>query len=184
MSATSPITPDTHVTIRYALFEDVSPGASAADPAEEPITVSYIHGYGQVLPAIEQALEGKAQGNHLSVTAEPEDAFGPHDEDGVFEIEKDGLDGAADLRAGEEVVATGPEGEVFMRIVEVRDETLLVDTNHPLAGKRVRFEVEILEVRPATDDEIEEAQAELDAHDDACGCGQDHSLVQLKKSPN
>lgn len=183
MPATSPISPDTHVTIRYALFEDASSNGPDA-PAEEPITVSYVHGYGQVLPAIERALEGKGPGNHLSVLADPEDAFGPHDEDGIFEIEKDGLEGASDLTVGEEVVASGPEGEIFLRVIEVRDETLLVDTNHPLAGKRVRFEVDVLEVRPATDEEIEEAQAELDAHDDACGCGHDHSLVQIKKAPN
>lgn len=178
MSAAS-IVPDSHVTIRYALFEEP---ASPGGPPEEPVTVSYVHGYGQVLPAIENALEGKGAGIHLSVTAEPDEAFGPHDADGVFEIEKEGLDGAADLTAGEEVVASGPEGEIFMRVVEVRDETLLVDTNHPLAGKRVRFEVDVLDVRPATESEIEEAQAELDAHDDACGCGHDHSLVQIGKS--
>jgi FKBP-type peptidyl-prolyl cis-trans isomerase SlyD len=174
------IVPDTHVTIRYALFEE-EPAEGASGTPDEPVTVSYVHGYGQVLPAIEHALEGKAAGVHLTVTAEPEDAFGPHDADGVFEIEKEGLEGASDLTAGEEVVANGPEGEMFMRVVEVRDETLLVDTNHPLAGKRVRFEVEVIDVRPATESEIEEAQAELDAHGDACGCGHDHSLVQLGK---
>jgi FKBP-type peptidyl-prolyl cis-trans isomerase SlyD len=168
-----PIAPDTHVTIRYALFEaDGQPEPGAPD--EEPITVSYVHGYGQVLPAIEKGLTGRESGVHVTITAEAADAFGPYESEGLFEIEKDGLDGAGDLTEGEEVVASGPEGEIFMRVIEVRPDTLVVDTNHPLAGKRVRFEVDVLDVRPATEDEIEDAQAELDSHGDACGCGHDH----------
>jgi FKBP-type peptidyl-prolyl cis-trans isomerase SlyD len=165
-----PIAADAHVTIRYSIAEATG---APLEEADEPVTVSYVHGYGQVLPAIEAALDGKTAGSHLTVTAGPDEAFGPHEPNGVFEIEKDGLEGAADLTPGEEVVATGPDGEIFMRIVEDRGDSLLVDTNHPLAGKSVRFEVDVLDVRPATEGEIEEAQAELD--DDACGCGHDHS---------
>ncbi len=172
----APIAADTHVTIRYFILEEAVGKDGVAGweeaPDEEPVTVSYVHGYGQVLPAIETALAGKTAGDHLTFTAGPEDAFGPHEAAGVFEIDKDGLDGAADLSAGEEVVATGPDGEIFMRIVEVRESSLLVDTNHPLAGKNVKFELDILEVRAATEGEIEEAQAQLD--DGGCGCGHDH----------
>jgi FKBP-type peptidyl-prolyl cis-trans isomerase 2 len=60
-----------------------------------------------------------------------------------------------------------------MRVLEVRPETLVVDTNHPLAGKVVRLEVAVLAVRDATDEENAEARAELEA--DACGCGQAHN---------
>lgn len=173
----APILADAHVTIRYficeeALGKDGSPSWETSE-GQEPVTVSYVHGYGQVLPAIEAALVGKAAGDHVSFTTAPDDAFGPHEAAGVFEIEKDGLDGAADLTPGEEVVATGPDGEIFMRILEVRDSSLLVDTNHPLAGKNLKFELDVLDVRPATEDEIEEAQAELD-DEGGCACGHDH----------
>jgi FKBP-type peptidyl-prolyl cis-trans isomerase SlyD len=182
------IAPDTHVTIRYALFEADGPSAAAEAPGDEPITVSYVHGYGQVLPAIENGLTGRDNGAHVTITAEAAEAFGPYESEGLFEIEKDGLDGADDLTEGEEVVASGPDGEIFMRVIEVRPDTLVVDTNHPLAGKRVRFEVDVLDVRPATEDEIEEAQAELDAHHslengDACGCGHDHGGASPDESP-
>ncbi len=186
---TATVLPDTYVTIEYALFEDGHGGpASGADP----VKVSYVHGYGQVLPIMERALSGKSVGDRLTVVAAPEDAFGLHEADGVFEIDRDGLEGAADLSAGDEIVATTDEGDMVLRIVEVREDALLVDTNHPLAGCRVRFDVRVIDVRPATEAEIEEAQAELD-HEEACGCGAVHSapgspaaapLVQIQPKKN
>lgn len=181
MSEAPVISPDHHVTIRYSIFEE---GAEEASPGAEDLTETYVHGYGQVFPAIERGLEGKTQGTHVSVLAEADEAFGPREDEGVFELDKDGLDGASELSPGEEVVASGPEGDILMRILEVRPETLLVDTNHPLAGKRVRFEVDVVAVRPATEEEIEEAQEDLDEDGDACGCGHDHSPSDPHEEPN
>jgi FKBP-type peptidyl-prolyl cis-trans isomerase SlyD len=166
------IGPDTHVTISYTLFDQE--GTQVTDDGER-VTISYVHGYGQILPALERGLAGEARGTHLSVVAEPEDAFGPHESDGVFEIDREGLEleGGEKLEPGVEVVASGPDGEFLMRVLEVRPDSLLVDTNHPLAGKRVRFEVDVLEVRAATDVEVEEAQRSAEDDDD-CGCGHPH----------
>jgi len=169
LPALQTIVPDTHVTIRYAIFEE---GEKEATPGAEDLTETYVHGYGQVFPALERGLEGAKKGAHISVVAEPDDAFGPREQEGIFEIEKDGFEGSDDLSVGEEIVASGPEGDVLMRVLEIKAETVLVDTNHPLAGKRVRFEVDVVDVRPATEEEIEEAQEELDA--EPCGCGHAH----------
>lgn len=165
------IAPDVFVTIRYSIFED---GESTATPGAEELIESYVHGYGQVFTALEKGLEGKLSGAHVSVVAEPDEAFGQHEAEGVFEVDKEGLEGSEELVVGEEVVASGPEGDILMRVVEVRPDTLLVDTNHPLAGKRVRFEVDVVEVRAASDEEIEEAQQEAE-EDGPCGCGHDHA---------
>lgn len=179
------IAPDHHVTIRYSIFED---GQTDVTPGAEDLTDTYVHGYGQVFPAIEQGLVGQRSGAHVSVLADAEDAFGPHDAEGIFEVDKEGLEGSSELTPGEEVMASGPEGDILMRVLEVREDSLLVDTNHPLAGKRVRFEVDIVEVRPATEEELEDAQEELES-DGPCGCGHEHSagehaaaegLVQLE----
>lgn len=170
------IGPDCHVTIAYSLFEEDSNEAiTLGDDDEQRVTVEYVHGYGQVLPALEQGLLGRRAGEAVKVSAPPEDAFGEREPDGVLEIEKEGLAGSEDLEVGEEFLASGPEGDLLMRVLEVRDDTIVVDTNHPLAGKRVRFEVEVLGVRNATEEEIAEAQAELDEAESACGCGHDHS---------
>lgn len=163
------ISADKLVELEYSLFDHVS-GDQLND---EPIRVEFVHGYEQVLPALEQGLVGLAAGQDRSLVAEPADAFGVHDKEGIFELEKGGLDGADTLEVGEEFVASGPEGDVLMRVLEVRDETLIVDTNHPLAGKTVRFAVKVLSVRDATEEEIADAQAEVEA--DACGCGEPHN---------
>jgi FKBP-type peptidyl-prolyl cis-trans isomerase SlyD len=164
------IAADVHVTINYAIFEI---GATEATPGAEKLSDTFVHGYGQVLPALEKGLLGHHAGEHVTLEAEPEDAFGTYEADGVFELDKEGLDGSETLVVGEEFMASGPEGDILMRVVEVKADSLVVDTNHPLAGKRIRFEIDVVEVRAATEEEIEEAQEDMDSG--ACGCGHDHS---------
>ena len=119
-----------------------------------------MHGYAQILPGLEAGLEGARSGERRRLTLEPEDAFGEHDPEGVLEVDRDELPGA--VRPGDEVTAESPDGTVVVwRVLEVRPEVIVVDVNHPLAGQKVRFEVEIREVRPATDAEIERARREL-----------------------
>lgn len=209
----SPIGPDSHVTISYALYEDgknepIDMGSDRSPEDDEAgadrfhTRVSYVHGYGLVLPALEKGLEGETAGTTVSVVAEPDEAFGQYEAEAIFEIDREGLEGAEDLAPGDEVLASGPDGDMMMKVVELREESLLVDTNHPLAGKRVRFEVDIIEVRPATDQEIEEAQDDYEDLADGCGCGEPHEghdhdhgeahaheepseqLVQLAKKPS
>ena len=102
-------------------------------------------------------------GDKREITVEAADAFGEHDEEGIFEVDKEDFPDAGEVTVGDEFVAQGPDGEpLAMRVVEIRAEGFLVDTNHPLAGKRVRFEVEVADVRAAEEAEIAEAQAELE----------------------
>lgn len=164
--------PDQLVTITYSVFEDGKDepwgeAGGCGDPGcshdDDGVTqVAYVHGYGLLLPALEKALEGRSTEEHLSVWAEPIDAFGEYEQEGVFELEKEGLEGSETLEVGDEFVASGPSGEAVLRVLEVRPDSLLVDANHPLAGKRVRFEVDVLSVRAATEEEVEEAAEEAE----------------------
>lgn len=167
---------DSFVTISYSIFPDGESAPMDLGENETRTTLSYVHGYGLALPALEKGLEGEAKGTQLTVEAEPAEAFGPHESDGVFEVGKEDFEDAATLKVGDELMAEGPDGEMIMRVVEIRDDSFVVDTNHPLAGKKVRFDIEIVDVRPATDEEIADAQDEAEdlAADDAC-CGHDHS---------
>jgi len=166
--------PDTFVTLSYVLFDERGEAVDRAPP-EEPLR--YIHGYAQIVPGLESAIEGMRAGEKRSVIIAPEEAFGERDDAGVFDVDKEDFPNSGEIVAGDEFLAQSPDGEpMTMRIVEVRPDSFIVDTNHPLAGQRVRFEVEVSEVREASEEEISEAQAELEAsldHDHA-SCGHDH----------
>lgn len=184
--------PDTLVTLSYVLFDERGEAVESATP-EEPL--EYIHGYAQIVPGLESALEGMKAGERRSIVVPPEEAFGARDEAGVFDVDKEDFPNSAEVVAGDEFLAQSPEGEpMTMRIVEVRADAFVVDTNHPLAGQRVRFEVEVSSVREASEDEIATAEAELEEQldDEHACCDHDHDgehthdhgeppLVQLAK---
>jgi FKBP-type peptidyl-prolyl cis-trans isomerase SlyD len=135
-----------------------------------------VHGYAQILPGLERALAGLHAGDKTEIVVEPSDAFGDHDEAGVFEVDKEDFPDSEEVGPGDEFVAHGPDGEpVAMRVLQVLPEAFLVDTNHPLAGQRVRFEVQVASVRAADETEISRAQSELEqrAHGASC-CDHDH----------
>jgi FKBP-type peptidyl-prolyl cis-trans isomerase SlyD len=128
--------------------------------AEEPL--AYVHGYAQIVPGLEKARLGAEAGEELSIVVLPEDAFGAHDPDALLEIDPNDFPEAAAAAVGGEVVATGPDGvEAVHRIVEVAEDAIIVDLNHPLAGETIRFEALVCSVRPATDEELDAAQAEM-----------------------
>lgn len=192
------IAPDTVVTVSYVLFDEQG---EAVDRATEAEPLTYVHGYAQIVPGLEQRLEGLTVGDSKSFVLEADEAFGEHDDEGVLEVDKTDFPDAGEVAAGDEFMAQGPDGEpIAMRVIEVHDDAFIVDTNHPLAGQKVRFEVTVREVRDATEEEIAEAEADLEGRaddaDDGCaghdhdgGHGHDHDhgpdpkpeLVQLTK---
>jgi len=165
------IGPDTVVTLSYVLFNE---DGEAVDRASTSEPLSYVHGYAQILPGLERALEGLHEGDRRQFTIEPSDAFGDHDDEGVFEVDKADIPDSEHVVPGDEFVAQSPDGEsISMRVVEVLPDGFVVDTNHPLAGQTVKFEVEVSSVRAASEEEITKAQAELEerasgAHDGCC----------------
>jgi FKBP-type peptidyl-prolyl cis-trans isomerase SlyD len=166
--------PDTFVTLSYVLFDEQGETVDQAT-VNEPLT--YVHGYAQIVPGLERGLTGLKAGEKREILVEPEEGFGDRDDEGVFEVDKSDFPDSAVVAPGDEFVAQGPDGEpIEMRIVEILPEAFVVDTNHPLAGQRLRFEVEVSDVRQASEEEIATAQADLEHHiggDHAC-CDHDH----------
>ena len=164
---------DAFVTVSYALFDPKGKLIERTAP-DEPLT--YVHGYSQILPGLESGLAGLAAGDKRSFTVPPEEAFGDRDEDAVIELDKRDFPKGRKLAVGDELVAEGPDGdELAMRVVSIKKDSVVVDTNHPLAGLTVRFDVVVDAVRAATADEIAEAQAELEEQlEEGCGCGEEH----------
>jgi FKBP-type peptidyl-prolyl cis-trans isomerase SlyD len=121
-------------------------GAELSPPAE----LNYLHGgYGEMLPALEQALEGKGAGESVRLQLEPEQAFGEYDPE-LLRVEPLGRYG--------EGVTVGMQIEEASRVYTVTDiagGSVVLDANHPLAGMALRFSVVILTVRSATKEEMQ-----------------------------
>jgi FKBP-type peptidyl-prolyl cis-trans isomerase SlyD len=135
----------------------------------EPTETSFVFGFGAILPALEAGIEGLPQGAKKSISIKPQDAFGERDAKAVLEVLRDEFPedvAEGDVFDAEEDEGDGPAGTpVLLRVLEVKEDTVVLDRNHPLAGQKVRFDVEVLEVRPAEDSEISAAEAALEDHD-------------------
>ncbi|HKY37672.1 MAG TPA: peptidylprolyl isomerase [Polyangiaceae bacterium] len=139
--------------------------AEGAPVEDEPSEIAFVFGYAAVLPAFENALEGTPQGARKSVTLKAEEAFGKRDPKAVLEVRRDEFpDDVAEgdvFDADEEDGPPGSTSPVLLRVLEVTPDSVILDRNHPLAGQKVRFDVEVLEVRPAEPEEISTAEAAL-----------------------
>jgi len=138
------------VTLDYTLT-DQSGEVLDTSKGDEPLI--YLHGSGNIIPGLERALLGKSQGAALQVTVQPADGYGDRDESLMQQIPKDRFDGE-DLEVGMQFQANGPEGPVLLTVVDVGDESVTVDANHPLAGRVLAFDVTVLDVRDATLEEL------------------------------
>lgn len=150
------IGPNAFVVLDYTLrLADGGEVIDASDGEDgEPIV--YVHGYGMLVPGLEAALAGLAPGAKKTVPLTAEEAFGEHDDELLLEVEKGEF--PAEVAVGDEFVAQSEDGEEeFLRVVEVRDDAVIVDGNHPLAGVAVVYDVVVREVRAATSEEIEQA---------------------------
>jgi FKBP-type peptidyl-prolyl cis-trans isomerase SlyD len=117
-------------------------------------------GYGILFPALEDKLEGLSQGASRTVLLKPEQAFGLRDPEAQVEVDRS--DFPADVAAGDCYEAEDEAGRpVLLQVLDVSEDAVLVDSNHPLAGQILRFEVEAREVRPATEAELEQAEQRL-----------------------
>lgn len=177
------IQPNARVVLEYELVDESNEVVDASSlEGGEPIV--YVHGYGMIVPGLEVGVIGLKVGDEKEVTVPPEAGFGEHDEELVLEVDREDFPRPAEVKVGDEMVAESPEGEeAVMRVLEVKDDTVVVDANHPLAGKTLRYKVKVREIREGTEAEIAEAARAFDE----AGYSKpdsDPALVQLgKKSP-
>lgn len=167
MTLATQVGPDTFVTLAYKLFDDEEGEIIESTSADEPL--QYVHGYGQLVPGLERQLEGLEVGAKRTIVVEPHEGYGEYDDEDFIELSRDEYPELGDVQVDDEIQAEGPHGEeLVLRVVGVNDDIVSLDANHPLAGTRLRFEVEILDVRPATEEEIAEAEEELELLDGCC----------------
>ena len=109
----------------------------------------YKQGQHQIIPGLEKSLAGMKVNDQKKVRVKPEEAYGPVDPKKLQEVPKEKLPPEA-LKPGTMLVARGPEGQQLpVRVSEVKDKTVVLDLNHPLAGKTLTFDVKVLDIKPA-----------------------------------
>jgi FKBP-type peptidyl-prolyl cis-trans isomerase SlyD len=112
--------------------------------------LKYTHGNNQIVPGLEKELAGMRMGEEKRVKVTPEEGYGPVDPRGFQEFPKDKIP-AEGLKVGAMLTATGPQGQqVPVRVHEIKEQTVVLDLNHPMAGKTLVFDVKVLDIQPAT----------------------------------
>ena len=137
-----------HYTLTNSEGEELDSSAGKAP-------LYYLHGFGNIIPGLEEALLGKEEGDKLSVSIPPEKGYGVRDDKNMLQVKKDQFEGVEDIKIGMEVQTQGPNGIQLFVVTKVFGDTVILDGNHPLCGETLNFDVEVLEIRDASSEEIE-----------------------------
>ena len=117
---------------------------------------AYLHGANNIIPGLENALHGKKAGDEMNVSVSPQEGYGERDDTKTQSVPKEMFPEDAEIEPGMQFHAQGPNGEaIVVNVTSVEDDAVTVDGNHPLAGVHLNFAVEIIEVRDASQEEIE-----------------------------
>ena len=135
------------VSIEYTLKLD-DKSVFDTNVGAEPLT--YVQGSRQIVPGLEKALEGMKAGESKQVTVQPEEGYGPVQKEAVMEIGKDKIPGEAQQVGAQVQGQTGDGRVVRARVAEVKDSTVVLDFNHPLAGKTLHFDVKVVNIQQKT----------------------------------
>jgi len=140
------------VSIHYTLKNDAG---SIIDSSEQAEPLVYLHGAQNIIPGLENALEGKVADDVLEVSIEAVDAYGEYKKELTEQVSSSMFEGVDKIEVGMEFQAETEQGVQVIRIAAVDGDDVTIDGNHPLAGERLHFDVSIAEVRDASADELE-----------------------------
>lgn len=147
-----PIAANKVVSIEYTLTNDEGEVLDTS-VGDEPL--EYLHGAENIVPGLEDALSGKDAGDELKVVIEPEDGYGEYMAELVGVVDRSAIEGIDELEVGMELQSETPDGDIeILTIREIDGDEVTLDGNHPLAGQRLTFQVKVVEVRDATEDEL------------------------------
>ncbi len=148
---------DRVVAIQYTIRNEDGVVIDSSE-GREPLT--YLHGYQQIVPGVENAIDGLEEGTALSLTVEPSDAYGERDPKAILVMPRSSFPDDEDLEPGTMFRAYRPDGKPFIfSVMQVSDDRVVVDANHPLAGQRLSVDVVVVSVRDATVQEIDHGHA-------------------------
>jgi len=146
------IEPNSVVTLHYTLKDN---DGKVIDYSTDG-SFLYLHGAMNIIPGLENALAGKSAGDELTVKVSPEEGYGVKEENRIQEVPKDMFDNAEEIKVGVQFHAQSPDGAaVVVTVTEVKDDSVVIDGNHALAGMELNFDVKVVDVREASAEEIE-----------------------------
>lgn len=149
------------VTIDYSLTVD----GEVLDSSEEEGPLQYLQGHKNIIPGLERELDGMKVGESKTVEVAPADGYGEIEDDAIMDVPLSEFPADIPIQAGLELEVTDNDGHIMLAtILDVGEDTVKLDTNHPLAGKTLHFEVTVRDLRKATEEEIEHGHAHANGH--------------------
>ena len=165
------ITNNSVVVMHYAVSDSEG---TLIDSSYDHKPMAIIQGTGYLIPGLEDALIGHQEGDKFEVAISSEQAYGNRHDEYVQTVPKELLQGVEELAVGTQLRASTDDGEQTVIVIDVTDDEVTVDGNHPLAGLDLSFDVDILDVRTATEEEL--AHGHIHAEGESCSSNEhDHS---------
>jgi FKBP-type peptidyl-prolyl cis-trans isomerase SlyD len=146
------IAQDSVVTLHYTLKDDTGEVLDSSSSGEP---LAYLHGHGNLVPGLEREITGKNTGDKLSVKISPADGYGEFDKALIQRVPRRSLKGIKNINVGMRLHAQTPQGPQAVTVTQIQGDMVTLDGNHPLAGKNLNFDIEITDVRVATEEELE-----------------------------
>ncbi|MCP4749913.1 MAG: peptidylprolyl isomerase [Proteobacteria bacterium] len=165
------------VSINYVLTNDAG---ETLDSTQYQTPMVYLHGANNILPVLENALEGKTLKSRVRTKVTPGDGYGEYNEELVQSVPLSSFPNADKIKAGTQFQLDTSQGPKIATITKVENGEFTLDMNHPLAGQTLNFDIEVVDIREASAEEIEKGHVHTEgcgcghSHGEDCGCGQSH----------
>lgn len=144
------------VNIHYALNDTAG---EVLESSEGQAPLKYLHGHGNIIAGLEKALDGKAAGDKLKAVIPPEDGYGIRDETLVKELPLSSFQSQDEVAVGAQFQAETSQGPRLATVTKMDDKNVTVDLNHPLADQTLSFDIDVVDVREATEEELSHGHA-------------------------
>jgi FKBP-type peptidyl-prolyl cis-trans isomerase SlyD len=144
------------VSMEYTLRVD----GKVVDTSDGNEPLEYLHGAANIIPGLEREMDGMAVGESKTVIVSAADGYGEVDEEAFIEVPRSEFPKDIPLKPGLEMELTGPEGQpMYARVEGMEGENVMLNMNHPLAGKELHFDVKVVGLRDATEEEMDHGHA-------------------------